>query len=290
MATSMLEGAPATPAVTPPVTEAPAAKAPETPVAPADPSQDWRSAIPEDLRKEPSLQTIPDLPTLFKSYVHAQRMTGAEKIPLPSKHATEDDWKNVFKKIGLPEKFEEYKVEANDKEIFGDAFMSQFKENAYKLNILPKQAQGLIDWYGNVVGEQKKSMELAVEQDRQETEKTLKKEWGVAFDAKLNAAANALKELAGERYAEVKKVMESKGWGNNAELLRVFAKAGELMKEDHVRGQATGAVGRTPRDAEREWEKIKGDKTHPFWNKTHTNFLPAQQEVSRLFAEMNPET
>jgi hypothetical protein len=45
-------------------------------------------SLPEDLRMEPSLRNFTDPASLAKSYVHAQRMIGADKIPLPGKTAT----------------------------------------------------------------------------------------------------------------------------------------------------------------------------------------------------------
>ena len=33
---------------------------------------------------------------LLKSYKHAQSLVGADKIPVPNKHATDEDWNEVF--------------------------------------------------------------------------------------------------------------------------------------------------------------------------------------------------
>jgi len=57
-------------------------------------------SLPEDLRNEPSLRLFSDPASLAKSYVHAQRMIGADKIPLPGKSATDDEWRQVYRCAG----------------------------------------------------------------------------------------------------------------------------------------------------------------------------------------------
>ena len=78
-------------------------------VAPSVPD-DWRSAIPEDIREHKSLSTIKDVGGLAKGFVHAQSMIGADKIAIPGKFATEDDWNPVWDKLGRPESAEAYEL------------------------------------------------------------------------------------------------------------------------------------------------------------------------------------
>ena len=53
---------------------------------------DWRDSIPEEIRGHSSLEHINDIGALAKSYVHAQQMVGADKVALPGKSATADEW------------------------------------------------------------------------------------------------------------------------------------------------------------------------------------------------------
>ena len=68
-------------------------------------------SLPEDLRGEPSLKNFTDAGSLAKSFVHAQRMIGAEKLPLPGKSATEDEWNTIYSKLGRPDSAADYQVE-----------------------------------------------------------------------------------------------------------------------------------------------------------------------------------
>ena len=68
---------------------------------------DWRASLAEDIKTDKSLASIKDVNSLAKSYIHAQKLVGVEKIPLPNKHATEEDWNVVFDKLGRPKSAEE---------------------------------------------------------------------------------------------------------------------------------------------------------------------------------------
>ena len=52
---------------------------------------DWKESLSEELRSDKSLENIKDIEGLAKSYVHAQKLVGADKIPVPNKFATEKD-------------------------------------------------------------------------------------------------------------------------------------------------------------------------------------------------------
>jgi hypothetical protein len=57
-------------------------------VAEAAPAVSFLDSLPEDLRGEPSLRNFNDVGALAKSYTHAQRMIGGDKIGKPSQSAT----------------------------------------------------------------------------------------------------------------------------------------------------------------------------------------------------------
>lgn len=141
---------------------------------------DFKSLIPEEYKEEKALSNFNNMEDLLKSYLHAQKMVGANKIAVPNKMATEDDWKEVFKKLGAPEKPEDYKYSFKEDEINPEQLKS-FNETAHKLGLLPKQAESLIKFYQemNSVGEQSK---LQTAQAKQlEAESLLKKEFGAEY-------------------------------------------------------------------------------------------------------------
>lgn len=80
---------------------------------PAFVAPEWAKGINvgEDILKAPMFSTIKSVDDVVKGFYHAQKMVGADKIVVPSKNASADEWKNYYVKAGLPEKFDDYKVE-----------------------------------------------------------------------------------------------------------------------------------------------------------------------------------
>ena len=62
----------------------------------------WKDALPEDVKQDPSMQAIQTVDNLAKSYVNAQKMVVAYKIIVPNKQAEANEWQDVFTKLGLP--------------------------------------------------------------------------------------------------------------------------------------------------------------------------------------------
>jgi len=65
------------------------------PVATEAPSEgfDWRTHIPEELKGNTAFDNHKDLGSLLKSHANVQSLIGADKLPIPSKNATEETYK-----------------------------------------------------------------------------------------------------------------------------------------------------------------------------------------------------
>ena len=91
----------AQPEATPSVLETPAE------VAQGGSGNGFMEMIPEDLREHPSLSPIKDVGNLARSFVNAQKLIGADKIPFPT-NPTEEDLSNIYSRLGRPETPEGY--------------------------------------------------------------------------------------------------------------------------------------------------------------------------------------
>ena len=99
---------PAQPAVKEETTTQPADQS--QPITQEEPKIDFKSLIPDEYKEDKALANFQDMNQFVKSYLHAQKMVGLDKIPVPNKHATEEDWQEVFKRLGAPEKPDQYKL------------------------------------------------------------------------------------------------------------------------------------------------------------------------------------
>ena len=74
-------------------------------------SVDWKNALPDDVKTDPSLADIKDVGGLAKSYIHAQKMVGTDKISLPTENATPEEMSTFYDRLGRPKEYEFSKAE-----------------------------------------------------------------------------------------------------------------------------------------------------------------------------------
>lgn len=245
--------------------------------------QDWRSALPEDLRDEPSLKSFTDIANLAKSYVHAQKMVGADKVTVPNKHFTEEDWRNFYVKTGhLPEKFEDYNVNTDEElqELVSEERLNNFKDFAYKNNLSPSQADALLNYHKEVINEERAQHEEQLNKQREEALAFIKREYGEATEMKLALAREAMSELGGEEFSNK---VDEMGWGNDPDFINFMVKVGEATREPSVSASNRDSGGMTPKDLDAAIESIRGDFNHPYHDKHHVNHEKAVKEMEDLY-------
>jgi len=122
----------------------------ETPVTPETVSTDWKASLSEEIRSDKSLENIKDIEGLAKSYVHAQKLVGSDKIPVPNKFATEKDWDAVYEKLGRPADPNGYKYDLPEDQKIDETALKSFSDQAHKLGLLPGQANGMVKFYNEM--------------------------------------------------------------------------------------------------------------------------------------------
>jgi hypothetical protein len=245
----------------------------------------WKDGLGDELKADPTIAKFTNVPELAKSYLQIQKTMGKDKIAIPDKHATDDDWKGVFQKLGLPEKSESYEFEA-PKDAFKPEFVKAFKEQAFQNNILPKQAEKLLGWYADLQKQQNTQAQEASRVSLAQAQTKLKEEWGEAFDSRKLKAETAAKRFFNE---EGISFLERTGLHNNLHFARAFAAVGELLAEHGIKGDPASYTGLTPEDAKSKISEINGNKAHPYWNKSHANHQKAVDEMALYYRSAYPE-
>lgn len=261
-----------------------------TPQPPATPPVEWvslRNSLPDDLKNDPSLGTITSLEGLTKSYIHAQKAIGQDKIPVPSKHATPDDWKGVFHKLGVPEKLDDYKLNLEGVEVDKD-IISKVSQIAHEKGILPWQLESVIKGFNDIALEVSSTREASFKTQAEESVNALKKEWGSEFDNQVKRANVAMRHLLPD--AKDQQALIDAGLGTNPALLKMLAGASKMMKEDDFISHGEGRLaGVTPAEALQKARAIQSDMSHPYRNPEHPNHKAAKEEVRRLYDISFPE-
>lgn len=244
---------------------------------------EFPEGIDESLKHEQSLKLfIKDkkfnYPEILKSYVNAQKMIGKEKVVLPGKNATEDDWNNFYNRVGRPE-LEKYEVKLKEGQEVDETFLKKYKEVAHKSGLLPKQAEGLFHWYHDEVeGAQRK----VLEEHKQKAENemfALKKDWGAGFEKEVDLAKRALRQFASQE--EIDALKES-GLTSNVKFVRLLNKIGKGLKEDSFSHESAGTFGVTKEEATNKISAMYADRNGPYMNKQHPGHRAALQEMLKL--------
>lgn len=243
--------------------------------------QTFIDTLPEDLRGEASLQSIQDVGQLAKSYVHAQRMVGQDKIAVPGKHATDDDWKQVYSKLGVPETPEGYEVKYELQEGASDQPVKDFVSKAHTLGLLPHQAQGILDYYSSLEQSGRDELEKNNTLSRQNAEQDLRQEFGLAYDKQLSKANNLYNKHFAEQLKDIK-LQDGSNILNHPGFVKALASMSDKFSEDNIGAEQEEGGPMTPDQAEKEINKILGDPNGPYWNKGHPNHNAAVQEVFQL--------
>ena len=250
------------------VAEAPvdAGQAPSESVAQTETS--WRDTLPEEIREHKSLSTIPDVGALAKSFVHAESMIGSDKIPVPGKWATDDDWSAVYSKLGRPETSGDYKLEAGET---ADAdTLTWFKDTAHKVGLNSGQAQKLLSEYEERMGSQVTGNDAGLELARTEADLDLKREWGRAYDNKMAGAKSVLMNFADEDLAE-KTLADGTKFGDHPDVVRLFSKVGDFIREKIGEDSIAGPKGNgvmAPDEASQKRNEITKEGS-PYWDVRH---------------------
>jgi hypothetical protein len=237
-------------------------------------------SLPDDLRMEPSLRNFTDPASLAKSYVHAQRMIGADKIPLPGKSATDEDWANVWTKLGRPQAPSEYEIKFENP-VFAENEMEGFRKSAFEAGLNNRQVERMAKFLEETVSGAGASRSEMAEKAVYEAEQELRQEFGQAFEQRMALAYNAAQQLLGDaNLLDEVQLADGRMLGDHPQVVRMFAKLAEQIGEDKLLGETSELI-MTPQEAnQRIAEMTRRDS--PYWDKLHPEHDTYVDEVLRL--------
>lgn len=246
---------------------------------PSEPTQqqevNWRESLPDDLRDDPSLKSIQDVSGLAKSFIHAQKMVGADKIPVPTEHASKEDWDAVYSKLGRPATPDDYKVEGEATEIIAD-----FKPLAHELGLNNQQVEKLVNFYNDKQTVATEAAQVDMQQAQAETEATLRKEYGRAYDTKIKSALRVAQNVFSKEELDKTTFSDGTRMGDNPMFIKAMMKISDMISEDRPINNPQNNV-MTPDEARSKMESMMADGS-PYWNKSHPNHAKAVEDVMQL--------
>ena len=99
----------------------------------------WKEAISEEFRNDPNINKFTEIDALAKSYINATKMIGQDKVAVPNKNSTEDQWNEVYDKLGRPESADKYSLNVKSDTVpIDEGSIKQFAEKFLKV-LIPKK-------------------------------------------------------------------------------------------------------------------------------------------------------
>jgi hypothetical protein len=243
---------------------------------------DWRSALPEPLRAEKSLESFKDVGSLAKSYVEAQKMIGGS-IRLPKSDAPPEEQDriltDIFNKLGRPESPDKYApTELPEGITFNEEAVKAFRADAHKNGYTQKQVDFALKHYATIAKNAMAENARLQTKAADEATTVLKTKWGGDFDTKLATAQRFTEQVLGDPIYEL---LKSKGLDNHPLIIEKFGELGAKFSEGKMEtGQSTSAT--TQADAKAKLDAIYQNKEHPY----HKGDAKAAEEVLELTRQM----
>lgn len=192
----------------------------------------WTGILDEDIREEKCLATIKDVKSMARSYVHAQKMVGKDKIGIPNEASSEADWEAYHVAGGRPTTPEDYNFTKPDElseEHYNQDLANAYQSLFYKLGLSQKQADEIFAF-------NTKSIISAVTKQTQDSELAmsdlvngLKTEWGQAYDQKIHLGNVAIEKGTNED-PDFKERLTQK-YGNDPDFIKCMANLGGMFME-----------------------------------------------------------
>jgi hypothetical protein len=246
-------------------------------------SENWKNALPEELRQEACLNTINNLSTMVKSFVSAQKMVGKNKIALPGESSTPEEWNAFYSALGRPEKAENYSVEGIELPegvTLDDESVNAFREFCFENGMSQKVFEQAVAWDIKRIQSGQEAATRAHNQEHDATVAKLKAQYGNNFDARVAQVDKALTTFG------IKDIFIERGLTNNYQIFEALANIGASISESKLK---VGDVPQNFSTPKQQLDDLYADRNGPLYDPNHPRHEQAVAEARRLIALVNQQ-
>lgn len=258
--------------------------------------KDWRDdhGLSDEVRNSPVINNVKDTGDALNQLYNLNKVQGVDKMPKPQDTWTDDQWNDHYSSLGRPVEAKDYKIPeipADYSDHFNTDRFDAFKDIMHKAGIDQKSADILLDGYiQDYIGNYNDV--VAQETTAQgEANRKLESDWGDSFNANLQIAQAAVKQLGGDEFVEF---LKSTGMNESPHMIRFAQAAGQLLAESGAIGSGTSnmlggaAQAKVTLEQKRldpEWNKALFDANHP----NHEQVVNENFELANASEVGNPE-
>jgi hypothetical protein len=194
---------------------------------------DWRDGLPKDMHRVAEKFESPA--DVVKSYAVLERRLG-RSVTIPAEDATREENAAFYARLGRPETPEGYEVRLpadlpDHLRPPSDALegRADFLAAMHAAGATPAIVQAAFDWYYGTLGKADAEMRRAQEAARSGAEKSLRTEWGAAYERNIELARRAARRFGGDDLVDR---FERFGLADDPVCLKAFRAIGAAMAED----------------------------------------------------------
>lgn len=206
----------------------------------------WRDSIADEHKA--TADRFTDLNAAMKSVEDLRKLV-SERVAMPGEDADDDTWSKFRDKMGIPEAAESYALPDDfETDDVGEALIEAFRPIAHEANLSQDGFQKIIQTW-NEFTDQAIAQEKAERQKQtEESVAALQKEWGKDYEANLNLALRAFKQMGGDEVAQffdTTKTEDGMMLGNHPVMIKMGAQIGRQMSEDGMIAPVGAAEAQT---------------------------------------------
>lgn len=257
-------------------------QAPAAAPASAPDEGNWYDSLPQDMREDQNITKFDSVESLSKSWLNAQRMIGADKIPMPQ---TDEDWGNVYARLGRPEDITGYEVSAPEGVELNAELQESFLTKAHEIGLSNKQVQEISAWQFAQSQAGQDASNTADESALNEKVTALKSEWGQAFDQNAGIAQRAIAEFATDADKDFlnNATIDGVKVGDHPVMAKLFHNIGKSMMESGKLEGDGRESAMTPQDIEDKRNTLMNNPAYT--DRKHPEHKQVARQVQQLFEQ-----
>lgn len=236
---------------------------------------DWRTALDDDLRRAAVKFETPA--EVLRSYMALEKRLG-RSVVLPDRESSSEEIEAFYERLGRPKTPDDYEISfpAGASETSEDDGKRAFLDAMHRAGATAPAVQAAIDWYFAALAENDSNAERAASAKLAETEATIRRDWGSAYDRQVEGARRAARKFGGP---ELLAVLNEAGIAHHPALLRTFAAIGATTAEDSILESDGGREGAS---AHKRIDRLMAEH----YGRPSYVSAPVQEELQGLYGEL----
>jgi hypothetical protein len=167
-------------------------------VAEGSSSGSWLETLPEEIRREQSLNKFKDVSALAMSYLEAEKSLN-KRVALPGSESSNEEWQKFYQKTGLPEDKRYLEQRVAEDEEYVQAYEQMFHESGLSRRQGEKLLKSMYDYSRDLQKQQREELEKL----RGSNIDWLKDNYSEEFDSKMTLMQAALQKFGSKELASL---------------------------------------------------------------------------------------